>query len=127
MRMIDADALKDRLQSLADDDWNQGVITSWADAYHECADMVDDQPTIEPAHGTGYRDGYKRGKRAGYKKARDAGRKKGKWIRIYSRPNVLKYLGWTCSVCGTRTGEEHAPQWFKYCPNCGARMEEGGE
>lgn len=47
-RLIDADALKDRLQSLAYDDWNQGVSTSWADAYRECADMVDEQPTIEP-------------------------------------------------------------------------------
>lgn len=48
MRPIDADALKDHLQSLAYDDWNQGVCTSWADAYRECADMVDEQPTIEP-------------------------------------------------------------------------------
>ena len=48
MRAIDADALKDHLQNLAYDDWNQGVSTSWADAYRECADMVDEQPTIEP-------------------------------------------------------------------------------
>lgn len=48
MRAIDGDALKDRLQSLAYDDWNQGVTTSWADAYHECVDIVDEQPTIEP-------------------------------------------------------------------------------
>lgn len=48
MRAIDGDALKDRLQSLAYDDWNQGVTTSWADAYRECADMVEEQPTIEP-------------------------------------------------------------------------------
>ena len=48
MRTIDADALRDKLQSLAYDDWNQGVITSWADAYNECADIVNDMPTIEP-------------------------------------------------------------------------------
>ena len=47
MRLIDADALKDRLQALAYDDWNQGVCTSWADAYREVAEMVEDQPTIE--------------------------------------------------------------------------------
>ena len=48
MRLIDADALEERFQSLAYDDWNQGVTTSWADAYRECADMVYEQPTIEP-------------------------------------------------------------------------------
>lgn len=48
MRLIDADTLKDRLQSLAYDDWNQGVSTSWADAYREVADMVEEQPTIQP-------------------------------------------------------------------------------
>lgn len=47
MRPIDADALKDRLQALAYDDWNQGVSTSWADAYREVAEMVEEQPTID--------------------------------------------------------------------------------
>lgn len=48
MRAIDADALRDRLQSLGYDDWNQGATTTWAEAFSECADMVDDAPTIEP-------------------------------------------------------------------------------
>ena len=99
MRMIDADALKDRLQILAYDDWNQGIVMSYADALNEVVEMLDDAHTIEPE------------------------RKKGKWIRIYSRPNVLRYLGWTCDQCEYRTAEEHAPQWFKFCPNCGAQME----
>lgn len=47
-RLIDADALRDNLQALAYDDWNQGVTTSWADAYREVADMVEEMPTIEP-------------------------------------------------------------------------------
>lgn len=47
MRLIDADALRDNLQALAYDDWNQGVTTSWADAYSEFADMVEEMPTIE--------------------------------------------------------------------------------
>lgn len=53
MRLIDGDALKDRLQSLAYDDWNQGVSTSWSDAYRECADMVEDMPTIDPERENG--------------------------------------------------------------------------
>lgn len=46
MRTIDADALRDKFQNLAYDDWNQGVSTSWANAYNECADIVDDMPTL---------------------------------------------------------------------------------
>ena len=48
MRAIDGDALRDRLQNLAYDDWNQGATTTWAEAFNECADMVADAPTIEP-------------------------------------------------------------------------------
>ena len=48
MRAIDGDVLRDRLQNLGYDDWNQGTTTTWAEAFNECADMVDEQPTIEP-------------------------------------------------------------------------------
>lgn len=95
MRCIDADALRDRLQSLGYDDWNQGVSTSWADAYLECADMVDEQPTIEPE------------------------RKKGEWMPIIeSNENGEAYQsGIYCNNCGyTSVCEDN------YCPNCGARM-----
>ena len=50
----------------------------------------------------------------------------GQWIRVYSRPGVFKYWGWTCDQCGQRTGNEYAPQWYKFCPNCGARMDGKG-
>ncbi len=46
-RLIDGDALKDRLQSLAYDDWTQGVLTSLALAYREVADMVEEQPEVQ--------------------------------------------------------------------------------
>lgn len=48
MKLIDAGALKNYLQRLMEDDWNQRVCTSWADAYREFVDIVDEQPTIEP-------------------------------------------------------------------------------
>ena len=47
MRLIDGDALRDKLLELASDDWNQMCRTFWANVYNECADMVDDQPSIE--------------------------------------------------------------------------------
>lgn len=47
----------------------------------------------------------------------------GRWIKIYSRPGVFKYLGWTCDQCRQRTGNEYAPQYYKFCPYCGAKMD----
>ena len=99
-RAIDADALKEAIVSNVypvTDDFNSRDYGMFWTSGIEIA--IDEQPTIEPE------------------------RKRGKWIRVYSRPDVFKYLGWTCSECGTQTGEEYAPQWFKYCPECGARME----
>ena len=52
MRLIDADALRDRLRNLADDDWNANTTTTWSEAFSECADMVDDAPTIVEAEGS---------------------------------------------------------------------------
>lgn len=49
MRAIDADTLRERLQNLAYDDWNQGITTSFADACHEIIDIIEEQPTIEPS------------------------------------------------------------------------------
>lgn len=98
MRMIDGDALKDRLQALSYDDWNQGVSTTWANAYAECADMVGDMPTIEPE------------------------RKKGKWIK-HSIGHEHTPWGFDCSECGEWlvVGEEIVKK-YNYCPNCGADM-----
>ena len=45
-RLVDADALRDRLRNLADDDWNANTTTTWSEAFSECDDMVDDAPII---------------------------------------------------------------------------------
>lgn len=47
MRPIDADALADRLDALAYDDWNQGAIVSWADAFKVAAEMVRDERAVD--------------------------------------------------------------------------------
>ena len=89
-RAIDADVLRDNLQALAYDDWNQGVTTSWADAYSEFADMVEEMPTIEPE------------------------RKKGKWFwseGMYSCDQCHAAFYETspfCPMCGAdMRGEQH--------------------
>jgi hypothetical protein len=54
MRPIDADALKERLQNIAYDDWNQGITMSFADACNKVIEIVEEQPTIEPPKGMWY-------------------------------------------------------------------------
>ena len=95
MRAIDADALRDRLQNLGYDDWNQGATTTWAEAFNECADMVDEQPTIEPQ------------------------RKKGKWIDNHT---TCSECGWQMI---DDVIESPNIVGFNFCPNCGAEMTEG--
>lgn len=39
----------------------------------------------------------------------------------------LVYDMWACSECGFNAdGAEEKPEW-KYCPNCGAKMDGGGD
>jgi len=38
----------DMFQNLAYDDWNQGVSTTWANAFAESADMIKDLPSAQP-------------------------------------------------------------------------------
>ena len=80
MRMIDGDALRGNLQALAYDDWNQGVTTSWADAFREVADMVEEMPTVE--------------------------RKKGKWISLDDFRGKYNTNGYKCSECGEQSDYE---------------------
>ena len=44
---IERQAAIDRLQSLGYEDWNQGVMTSWADAFLECADIIGELPAAD--------------------------------------------------------------------------------
>lgn len=46
-KYIDADALTARLKILYEDDWNQNVCTSWANAYSYCEELVEEQPTAD--------------------------------------------------------------------------------
>ena len=84
MRMIDADALKDRLQTLSYDDWNQGVPTTWASAFAVCADIVEAMPTFEPE------------------------RKKGKWLEL----DFAEAWEYKCDQCGRLSDfEENFCPW----------------
>lgn len=54
-------------------------------------------------------------------------RKKGKWICVHHIENKITYDSWKCSECQRdfNTEEESMVYFdeYKYCPNCGAEME----
>lgn len=94
MRLIDADALIHELNN------SHYPGAPYIDAGISIAiGKVCDAPTIEPE------------------------RKTGKWERKYSRPGVYADLCWHCSICGGKFSDTYANMW-KYCPDCGAKMEE---
>ena len=45
--LIDRQAAIDRFQNLSYDDWNQGVSTTWANAFAECAEMIRELPSAD--------------------------------------------------------------------------------
>ena len=95
MRLIDADALKRK--KVRSDERCEWVVP---------VAEIDWMPTIEP------------------------GRKTGKWIhgRELSREMIgdciiaIRYDGWKCSECDCLVEEKREPL-YKFCPNCGAKME----
>ena len=104
MRYIDGDALYDRFQNLAYDDWNQGTGTTWANAFAESADVVDDMPTEDVAP-----------------------IRHGKWT-IGERTNVYGGREITCSECGESFMVSPLTLKFlsdteRYCCRCGAKMD----
>lgn len=107
-KYIDSDALADRLDSLAYDDWNQGVILSWADALKDLARIVRDEGTAD-AELVGH----------------------GQWIKMSDADGIY----YACSECGNELTriDSFDPQFdlfprlksidkTPYCPHCGAEM-----
>jgi len=96
-KLINADALADRLEALAYDVWNQGASTTWANALEDFAEMVRDELAVdvEPV-------------------------RHGRWI-MKSDPYGFFEIP-VCSECGRTTKTRNKT---KFCPNCGAKMENG--
>lgn len=46
----------------------------------------------------------------------------GKWIDEGQYADNFPHHAWRCSKCGEHVIEIDTP-WYKYCPNCGARMD----
>lgn len=53
--------------------------------------------------------------------------KRGKWIDREEVQDYIKVKHRICSVCYREPSAWSSRKKFKYCPNCGARMESDGE
>ena len=100
MRLIDGDAFRDLMQRLAYDDWNQEASTSWADAFRECAQIVDAVPSVdaEPV-------------------------RHGRWIAVKADEDDYKRI---CSCCGEEAPFDESEDvylLYPHCPWCGASLD----
>ena len=94
--LISRQAAIDMFQRLAYDDWNQGTGTTWASAFSEAADMIENLPSAQPE------------------------RKHGKWIRMWKNNFECSNCGsWWGSNSDSKLSDD-----FAFCPNCGAEMRE---
>lgn len=70
-----------------------------------------------------YEKGYKRGKSVGSHQAYNHFVKHGHW----EESKCLDDCFWVCSCCKFPSQAVAAPKLYKYCPNCGARMDGDGK
>ena len=104
MRLIDGDALKQKMQKVATEAWKMKLNASIEKTFNQCIDYIDSAPTIEP--------------------------KQGKWIVYEGGWKDLDYYPpkCKCNQCGY---EEDLyilnAKPTNFCPNCGARMEKTDE
>ena len=110
MRLIDADAVINELEEMANNEWNISVGSS--KGLNDAIDVIDNIPTVEyPFYQEAYQTGYEEGKNE---------RPQGEW-------KSTKYYTWECSQCGKSPTigmgyiQNHT-ELFNFCPNCGARM-----
>ena len=110
MRLIDADAVINELEEMANNEWNISVGSS--KGLNDAIDVIDNAPTVEGEILTeeAYSDLCLRASRE---------RPQGKWIRTGSLGNGNAH--YECSEC--HYGDEHAEnQEVPYCWHCGADM-----
>lgn len=102
MRLIDADNLVDELEELSDSYVDNNCSDFTRGTYNICRqqgvdaaiEVVKEQTPIDTV-------------------------KHGHW----EESKCLDDCFWTCSCCKFPSQASAAPQLYKYCPNCGARMD----
>lgn len=96
-RLIDADALTERLNEYANDDWNVSLGGVFTDAVDTCLDFVENAPTIEAVPVV-----Y------------------GEWEVNGVNPHNMTIGNWRCTACDGISLKDS-----NFCPNCGANMKGG--
>lgn len=105
MRLIDADVLRVRLEGMMKAPWNaQSAPYCWAHAYEAMQEELDNAPTVEAEPV-----------------------KHGRWIEDETTYAGTGAANWLCSECkrigGTWWRDISPCKMYRYCPNCGARMD----
>lgn len=99
MRLIDADALQERLKKKKPDPAAPRYVEGFNDAILRFKSMVHSAPTIKPE------------------------RKKGKWIDAY--PDIESNPMFMYGICSVCSYEQAISNKLNFCPNCGAGMQGG--
>lgn len=115
MRLIDADALKEKLTEL-----KQNKLTpSWSVALN----LIDNAPTVEDHSRELVQKSLELGRNVGFFEGKtESKRPQGEWIYTPNIIGLSEYEGITCSICGDDSIGD-----FNFCPNCGADMRGGAE
>lgn len=101
------------------------------DIINDAADAIDALQADMKTYGkTAFDEGYAMGFAAGEDRAEKQMPKRGEWLpgREISRSYIgdccvsIDFEDWRCSICGNIIEIPCNPK-YKYCPNCGAKME----
>lgn len=100
----------DTFQRNAYDDWNQGVSTTWANAFSECANMVKDIPSadVQPV-------------RHGHWIERESGTEDKE--NGFETVIVCSHCDFPATTFYSEDCESRTQIRTDFCPNCGARMD----
>lgn len=93
MRLIDADELFKEIATLSVDGSNP-MGQGYCAGISDVSNLITNQPTIEPV-------------------------KRGEWLES----ECFDYCFWVCSNCRFPSEALAAPRLYKYCPQCGAKMD----
>ena len=99
---IDREELIVKFQQLADIEWNKETGTSWANAFFEAVDIIDDMPSADVRENV-----------------------HGEWVKAPAE-DWCTFDTCKCSECGVVEYFNKGWKWFNFCPNCGARMVNDG-
>lgn len=121
MRLIDAVKLKEAAERLLADD--ELGLTEW-DAVD---DMINNAPTIDPFKDKSLEQLMDDAFTRGYYKGREVFNpvKHGRWIRWVQ--NKDEWPAAMCSECQDKVEADNEGKYPNYCPNCGARMDDGDD